>query len=156
MESLFQALISGLAVGSAYALVALDFSPCASRALQQAWQLGLDCSRITFSSDANASLPMFDAQNNFVGLGEGRIASLYEEMTDAIRLGVPVQDALRVVTSNPARILKLPQKGQLQVGADADLLLIDKNTLQLKAVMAKGRWLFSDGRVAVQRSSLFF
>ncbi|CAI3804959.1 beta-aspartyl-peptidase [Rheinheimera sp. MM224] len=125
-------------------------------ALLQAVQAGVNLQQVTFSSDANASLPMFDAQNNFVGLGEGRIASLYEEMTDAIRLGVPVQDALRVVTSNPARILKLPHKGQLQVGADADLLLIDKNTLELKAVMAKGRWLFSDGRVAVQRSSLFF
>lgn len=125
-------------------------------ALLQAVQAGVNLQHLTFSSDANASLPMFDAQNNFVGLGEGRIASLYEEMTDAIRLGVPVQDALRVVTSNPARILKLPHKGQLQLGADADLLLIDKNTLQLKAVMAKGRWLFSDGRVAVERSSLFF
>ncbi|MBU0912517.1 MAG: beta-aspartyl-peptidase [Gammaproteobacteria bacterium] len=125
-------------------------------ALLQAVKAGVNLQQVTFSSDANASLPMFDAQNNFVGLGEGRIASLYEEMTDAIRLGVPVQDALRVVTANPARILKLPHKGQLQVGADADLLLIDKNTLQLKAVMAKGRWLFSDGRVAVQRSSLFF
>jgi beta-aspartyl-dipeptidase (metallo-type) len=125
-------------------------------ALLQAVKAGVNLQHVTFSSDANASLPMFDAQNNFVGLGEGRIASLYEEMTDAIRLGVPVQDALRVVTSNPARILKLPHKGQLQVGADADLLLIDKNTLELKAVMAKGRWLFSDGRVAVERSSLFF
>lgn len=125
-------------------------------ALLQAVQTGVNLQQVTFSSDANASLPMFDAQNNFVGLGEGRIASLYEEMTDAIRLGVPVQDALRVVTANPARILKLPHKGQLQVGADADLLLIDKNSLQLKAVMAKGRWLFSDGRVAVKRSSLFF
>jgi beta-aspartyl-dipeptidase (metallo-type) len=125
-------------------------------ALLQAVKAGVNLQHVTFSSDANASLPMFDAQNNFVGLGEGRIASLYEEMTDAIRLGVPVQDALRVVTSNPARILKLPHKGQLQLGADADLLLIDKNTLELKAVMAKGRWLFSDGRVAVQRSSLFF
>jgi beta-aspartyl-dipeptidase (metallo-type) len=125
-------------------------------ALLQAVQAGVNLQHVTFSSDANASLPMFDAQNNFVGLGEGRIASLYEEMTDAIRLGVPLQDALRVVTSNPARILKLPHKGQLQVGADADVLLIDKNTLELKAVMAKGRWLFSDGRVEVQRSSLFF
>jgi len=125
-------------------------------ALLQAVKAGVNLQQVTFSSDANASLPMFDAQNNFVGLGEGRIASLYEEMTDAIRLGVPVQDALRVVTSNPARILKLLHKGQLQLGADADLLLIDKNTLELKAVMAKGRWLFSDGRVAVERSSLFF
>ncbi len=92
----------------------------------------MNLQHLTFSSDANASLPMFDAQNNFVGLGEGRIASLYEEMTDAIRLGVPVQDARWVVTSNPARILKLPHKGQLQLGADADLLLIDKTYFRVK------------------------
>lgn len=135
--------------------IAMGEVKCAD-ALLQAVKAGVNIQHLTFSSDANASLPVFDANNNFVGLGEGRIASLYEEMTDAIRLGVPVADALRVVTANPARILKLAHKGNVKVGADADLLLIDKNSLELKAVMAKGRWLFSDGRVTVQRSSLFF
>jgi beta-aspartyl-dipeptidase (metallo-type) len=125
-------------------------------ALQQAWQRGLDLSRLTFSSDANASLPLFNAAGDFIGLGEGKIQSLYQEMVDAVRLGVPLEHALRVVTLNPATVLKLPHKGRLAVKADADILLIDKDSLQLKAVMAKGRWLWSDGRVAVERSSLFF
>jgi beta-aspartyl-dipeptidase (metallo-type) len=128
---------------------------CAA-ALQQAWQCGLDLSRLTFSSDANASLPFFNASGDFIGLGEGKIQSLYQEMIDAVRLGVPLEHALRVVTLNPATVLKLPHKGRLAVKADADILLIDKDSLQLKAVMAKGRWLWSDGRVAVERSSLFF
>lgn len=125
-------------------------------ALQQAWQRGLDLSRLTFSSDANASLPFFNEANEFIGLGEGKIQSLYQEMTDAVRLGVPLEHALRVVTQNPATILKLPHKGRIAVNADADLLLIDKQSLELKAVMAKGRWLWSDGRVGYERNSLFF
>ena len=111
---------------------------------------------MTFSSDANASLPYFNEAGEFIGLGEGKIQSLYQEMTDAVRLGVPLEHALRVVTLNPATVLKLPHKGRIGLHSDADLLLIDKSTLQLKAVMAKGRWLWSDGRVPVQRSSLFF
>lgn len=114
-------------------------------ALLQAWQQGVNIHNISFSSDANASLPEFDSNNNFIGLGEGRIASLYEEVADAIRLGVPTEIALQVVTQNPARILKLPKKGKVAVGADADLVLLDKTTLAIKAVMAQGRWLYSDG-----------
>ncbi len=114
-------------------------------ALLQAWQQGVNINNISFSSDANASLPEFDSNNNFIGLGEGRIASLYEEVADAIRLGVPTEIALQVVTQNPARILKLPKKGKIAVGADADLVLLDKTTLTIKAVMAQGRWLYSDG-----------
>jgi len=127
-----------------------------AEALMQAWQRGLDLSRLTFSSDANASLPFFDEAGAFVGLGEGKIASLYQEMVDAVQLGVPLQHALRVVSLNPATVLKLPKKGRIEAKADADLLLIDRKNLQLKAVMAKGRWLWSDGRVAVEPSSLFF
>lgn len=128
-----------------------------AKALQQAWQLGFDCSRITFSSDANASLPLFDEQQQFIGLGIGRIASLLEEVVAAIRLGVPLPVALSVATANPARVLKLPQKGVLAPGKDADLVLLDKTTLSVKAVMSRGIWRYSDGSlpVTVQRDSLF-
>lgn len=126
-------------------------------ALLQAVQRGLDTSRLTFSSDANASLPLFDDMHNFVGLGTGRVASLTAEMCDAIRLGVPIETAVAVVTRNVARILKLPRKGELQRGNDADLVLLDQQTLQVKAVMAKGIWRYSDGSlpVKVQRDTLF-
>lgn len=128
-----------------------------ARALLQAWQLGLDCSRITFSSDANASLPLFDDQQQFIGLGIGRIGSLLEEVVAAVRLGVPLPVALSVATTNPARVLKLPQKGEITFGKDADLVLLDKETLAVRAVMSRGIWRYSDGSlpVPVQRDSLF-
>jgi beta-aspartyl-dipeptidase (metallo-type) len=128
-----------------------------AKALLQAWQLGLDCSRITFSSDANASLPLFDDQQQFIGLGIGRIGSLLEEVVAAVRLGVPLPVALSVATTNPARVLKLPQKGEITVGKDADLVLLDKETLAVRAVMSRGIWRYSDGSlpVPVQRDSLF-
>lgn len=116
-----------------------------SEALAQAVALGVNIANITFSSDANASLPMFDEHNNFIGLGEGRIASLYEEFVDSVKLGVPLATALSVITSNPARILKLPSKGRIGVGADADLVLLDAKDLTIRAVMARGVWLYSDG-----------
>ncbi len=126
-------------------------------ALKYVLEQGVDIRQVTFSSDANASLPLFDEQGRFLGLGEGRIASLYEEMVDAVRLGVALPDALRVISENPADILRLPHKGRLQAGADADLVLLDASDLRIRAVMARGRWLYSDGSlpVRVQRQSLF-
>lgn len=128
-----------------------------AKALQQAWRLGLDCSRITFSSDANASLPLFDDKQQFIGLGIGRIGSLLEEVVAAIRLGVPVPVALSVATVNPARVLKLPHKGEIAADKDADLVLLDKTTLTVRAVMSRGIWRYSDGSlpVKVQKDSLF-
>lgn len=42
------------------------------------------------------------------------------------------------VTANLARLLKLDNKGKIAEGADADLILADADTLELKTVMAKG------------------
>lgn len=121
-----------------------------AKALYQAWQQGLDCSRITFSSDANASLPLFDDNQQFIGLGVGRVASLLEEVVAAIKLGVPLPIALSVATANPARILKLLHKGQLAAGKDADLVLLDKKSFAVRAVMCKGIWRYSDGSMPIQ------
>ena len=45
-----------------------------------------------------------------------------------------------MVTTNPARALGLATKGMLAVGQDADLLLIDPDTLAIERVMSGGRW----------------
>ncbi|NQD37578.1 beta-aspartyl-peptidase [Permianibacter sp. IMCC34836] len=129
-----------------------------SRALKLALENSVDVNNITFSSDANASLPLFDERNAFIGLGEGRIASLFEEVVDAVKLeGIALETALRVITCNPAAILKLPRKGQLRVGSDADLLLLDRDSLRIRAVMAGGRWLYAEPELSlpVTRTSLF-
>lgn len=120
-----------------------------SRGLKEALAAGVPVTQITFSSDANASLPRFDSDGNFVGLGVGRISSLLDEVRDAVLVeGVPLADALQVITANPARALKLNQKGELMPGKDADIVLLDAG-LQVQSLWARGRRLVADGALAV-------
>jgi beta-aspartyl-dipeptidase (metallo-type) len=65
---------------------------------------------------------------------------------------VPLATALQVITSNPARILKLRGKGVLAAGADADIVLLDAATLAIDGVIAKGRWLMK-ARVPLARGT---
>ena len=50
--------------------------------------------------------------------------------------GFPLADALKVITSNPARILKLENKGVIKENKDADLVLLKKDTLEIETVIA--------------------
>lgn len=111
----------------------------ASSGLKMALDAGVPVGQITFSSDGQGSLPIFDSNGVFVGLGVGKVTSMYREMRDAVKKdGVPLEDALMPVTANPAKLLKLSQKGKIAQQADADLVLADAATLELETVMAKG------------------
>jgi beta-aspartyl-dipeptidase (metallo-type) len=115
-------------------------------ALAQAVEAGLNWRRLSFSSDANASLPLFDERGSTIKVECGRIASLYEACREAVQhYGVPLEIALSSITQNPADILGLKHKGRVTQGSDADLVLIDPKTLDLHRVIAKGRsiWLRS-------------
>jgi beta-aspartyl-dipeptidase (metallo-type) len=48
------------------------------------------------------------------------------------------------MTSNVARLLRLPAKGQLEAGNDADLVCFDPE-FRVRHVMALGRWMIQDG-----------
>lgn len=117
-----------------------------SRCLKRALDAGVPISQITFTSDAQGSLPRFDAERNFIGLGVGQIQSILDDVRDAVQKeGLSVTEALTPATENPARVLKLTHKGRLEQGLDADVLLMDPKTLSLNGVMAKGKWLKKDG-----------
>ena len=51
--------------------------------------------------------------------------------------GIPLLDAVRMITLTPAVIMKLAQKGRIAHGMDADLVIFDEN-MQIEAVFAKG------------------
>lgn len=55
-----------------------------------------------------------------------------------------VETALKVLTSNPARILKLKQKGNIAIGLDADVLLLDED-LKINSVFALGVQVIENG-----------
>lgn len=101
---------------------------------------GVPAERISFSSDANASLPRFDGEGRLIELRCGQIGSLWQALVESCSKGIALEVALAVVTANPARALGLAAKGTLAVGQDADLLLIDPDTLTIERVMSGGRW----------------
>ncbi|WP_217317791.1 beta-aspartyl-peptidase [Rhodanobacter sp. C03] len=81
--------------------------------------------RITVSSDAGGCLPVFDGDGHVCRMGVGESGALLETLNEVLARGVPLERALPAFTSNPARLLRLAAKGQIRVGADADLVALD-------------------------------
>jgi beta-aspartyl-dipeptidase (metallo-type) len=61
--------------------------------------------------------------------------------------GFSVEQVLPFATSNTARILKLSTKGQIRTGMDADLLVLERGSLEIVHVIARGRLMVADGRL---------
>lgn len=106
----------------------------------------LDISKVTLSSDGQGSLPVFDKSGNVIGIEIGRVTSLYGAVRECIEKKVPVEIAISLVTSNPAVIYGLNRKGFLKTGYDADMVLVDKDTLEIDTVVAKGEFLKRQGK----------
>ncbi|TDL31321.1 beta-aspartyl-peptidase [Jeotgalibacillus sp. S-D1] len=122
-----------------------------STALKRMLKEGVDPSLITFTSDGQASLPDFNDEGEFLGLQLGKVTSLYPEVRDAIvEEGVDIEDAIRVITKNPAAILKLNQKGVIEEGKDADLVLLHKDTYEIDTVIALGQVMVKNGEAVVK------
>lgn len=69
----------------------------------------------------------------------GSVTSLMGCMKQAVKFGIPLADAVRAASYNPAQAIKLDDRiGSLEIGKEATLLLLDKNDLSLKRVIFKG------------------
>jgi beta-aspartyl-dipeptidase (metallo-type) len=122
-----------------------------SIALKSMLDQGVDISQITFTSDGQASLPDFNEFGELVGLKIGKVSALYQEVNDAIMSeGIPPEIALRVITQNPASILKLSQKGMVKEGKDADLVLLNKADFTIDTVIALGKVMVENGTAIVK------
>ena len=113
-----------------------------SKALKDLLAAGVPIEHITFTSDACGSLPDFDPQTGeLIQLEMGLPSANHRELVDAVKQeDIPLETALKVLTSNPATILKLKQKGKIEVGKDADLLLLDKD-LKINGMIAMGEFM---------------
>ncbi|MBT2678887.1 beta-aspartyl-peptidase [Bacillus sp. ISL-35] len=112
--------------------------------LKRMLEAGVEISQITFTSDGQASLPDFDENGELIGLQIGRVSSLYDAVKEAIVTeGIPLEVAIRVITANPATVLKLAQKGRIEAGRDADLVLLDEN-LEIDTVITMGKVMVED------------
>mgnify|MGYP001799519562 CR=1 FL=1 len=74
-------------------------------------------------------------------------------LSDAGMLSLP--EAWAMISSTPARIMGLSDRGTLEVGRRADLTIINAETRQVEATMVAGRWTHLCGEVAARLSQSY-
>lgn len=120
------------------------------RAVKHLLSGGVCPERITLSSDGNGSMPRFDAEGKLTGMGIGPIESVLDcilELMEDPEVGP--EKAIGMATSHVADQLSLPNKGRIERGRDADILVLDDRNA-LRHVVAKGRVMMKDGSVSVR------
>lgn len=86
----------------------------------------------------------FTVRDNRATLADGTLAGSVSNLADCVRtavlaMGVPLEDAVRAATANPARALGIDDiRGSIEPGKMADLLVLDDD-LRVRAVVLRGR-----------------
>ena len=124
-----------------------EFEVKPSIALHELMNAGVPAEHITMTSDGNGSLPHFNDKGELVQLEMGQPKTIFAELVDAVvHEKLPLELALKVVTSNVAEVLKLKSKGRIREGMDADLLILDKD-YAIRDMFAGGVPMVSDSKV---------
>ena len=70
----------------------------------------------------------------------GSVTSLMGCLRQAVSFGIPLADAVRACTYNPARSIGIDGRaGTLDVGKEASIVLLDQKDLSIKAIIFKGQ-----------------
>ena len=116
------------------------------RGIRRLLARGISSDRFTISSDGQGSMPVFNAQGEYQGIGVGKASCLLKEVRECVQKeDIPLETAIKGITCNPASILKLDRKGRIKEGFDADICLLEEGTLKLNTVIAKGQVMVQDG-----------
>lgn len=100
---------------------------------------GVSADHVTLSSDAFGSQPRFDENGACIGLTYASPRYLHETIRSLVRRGMPLEEALKLLTTTPAALLgKEGVKGSAVEGADADLLVLD-DQLAIDGLFARGQ-----------------
>ena len=111
----------------------------ADEALLRYLDSGAQPERITMSSDGGGCLPVFDAQGEMQHFDIGQPATLTDTLTRLLASGASLERVLPAFTRNPARLLRFHDRGRIEAGAAADLVLLD-NHHRIRDVMTQGVW----------------
>ena len=115
-----------------------------------ALEKGVSIDNMTFSSDGHAGLTKTDAEGKVIGV---KSAPFDQNLAEVVKLihskKVSIEDALKLVTTNPARNLGLKKKGRIAVGCDADLCIFDAD-FELVDVFARGQHMMKNKEILVK------
>jgi beta-aspartyl-dipeptidase (metallo-type) len=126
----------------------------AADALRQYLASGAPPDRVTVSSDAGGCLPCFDTDGRVCSMDVGSAGALLQTIQDLHAAGQPLEQVLPAFTSNPARLLRLPGKGVIETGADADLVALDEEG-HVDTVIVRGE-IHVQGGIAIRRGTFEF
>jgi beta-aspartyl-dipeptidase (metallo-type) len=119
-----------------------DFSTPAD-AVVFALKNGVRLSQITLSSDGHGAKPAFDTAGKLIRYEFCGFDGNFGTVRALIAKGMAPEDALSLITSNPADALGLPDIGRVREGKNADIGLFNGDW-QLRAVFARGKLLFGE------------
>jgi beta-aspartyl-dipeptidase (metallo-type) len=131
-----------------------DGSLSAPDAIVKYLESGAPGDRLTCSSDGGGCLPTYDSDRRIVSMDVGDPASVAGTLEVLLGRGLPLETVLPIFTSNVATLLRLPRKGRIAAGADADLVVLDANH-RIRDVMARGRLLVRDGQPVRGTTGMF-
>jgi N-acetylglucosamine-6-phosphate deacetylase len=72
------------------------------------------------------------------GVLAGSVLTMIDAVRNAHALGVPLADAVEAATAVPARALRLPEIGRLDVGLPADIVILD-DSIEIVRVLVGGQ-----------------
>ena len=120
-----------------------------SKGLKRLLEEGINQDNFTLSSDGQGSMPIFNEKKEYIGIGIGKSTSLIKAIKECVfQENISLETAIRAITCNPAKILKLKTKGKIEVNMDADICLLDEN-LDVDTVIAKGKIMVQDKKPIV-------
>lgn len=111
----------------------------ADEALLRYLDSGAPPDRITMSSDGGGCLPVFNAHGEMQHFDIGHPATLTATLSRLLERGEALERVLPAFTLNPARLLRFHDRGRIETGAAADLVVLDEQH-QVDQVMSRGIW----------------
>lgn len=109
------------------------------KAVGLALEAGAPLDGLTYSSDGHGGVRREDPLTGEVTYTPAPLDLNLKEMTALVTDGIlPLEDALKLITVNPARNLSLKRKGRIGVGYDADFVILEDNWT-IRSVYARGR-----------------
>lgn len=95
--------------------------------------------KLTISSDGGGCLPYFDHHGHMTHMDFANSMSMTEVFYQLLDEGFEIDKCLPFFSTNVATLMNFESKGRLDLGMDADLLILDQ-TKRISHVMAKGQW----------------
>lgn len=108
------------------------------KAVQVALEEGVQLDRMTFSSDGRGGVRREDPATGNVTYKPAPLDRNLKEVVSLVKNDIlPLEDALKLITVNPARNMKIKGKGSLKPGYDADIVLLNEQ-LEIDQVISMG------------------